>query len=63
MLGSQGEYAEAERLYEQAQVIREEVLGSEHPDVAASLNSRVGLLRAQVSAIQFFCDISCGQKE
>ncbi|CAB1107478.1 unnamed protein product [Ectocarpus sp. CCAP 1310/34] len=46
----QGKYMEAEPLYERSQAIQEKVLGLEHPDVASSLNNRVELLRAQVTA-------------
>ena len=44
LLAIQGKFAEAEPLYERSQVIREKVLGPEHPDVAQSLNNRAGLL-------------------
>ena len=44
----QGKYAEAEPLYEQCQRIKEKVLGPEHPSLAATLNSRAGLYKAQV---------------
>ncbi|CAM9231963.1 unnamed protein product, partial [Sphacelaria rigidula] len=40
-------FAEAERLYEQCQAIREKVLGPEHFDLAATLNNRAGLLKRQ----------------
>ena len=46
----QGKYTEAEPIYERALAIREKVLGSEHPDVAATLNDRAGLLTSQVRA-------------
>jgi tetratricopeptide (TPR) repeat protein len=44
---SQGQYAQAEPLYQQALAIREEALGPEHPDVAISLNGLAGLYRTQ----------------
>ncbi|CAN0284365.1 unnamed protein product, partial [Pylaiella littoralis] len=43
----QGKYAEAERLYERLQAIREKVLCPEHLDVARSLNNQAELLRVQ----------------
>ena len=36
---SQGRYAEAEPLYKQALLLRQELLGDRHPDVATSLNN------------------------
>ena len=39
-LRAQGNYAEAEPLYQRALAIREKALGPEHPDTAASLNNR-----------------------
>ena len=50
----QGNYAEAEPLYERSQAIREKVLGPEHPDVAQSLNNRAELLKSQVRAKRCF---------
>jgi class 3 adenylate cyclase/Tfp pilus assembly protein PilF len=40
-------YSEARPLFERALAIREHVLGAEHPDTAASLNSLGSLLQAQ----------------
>ena len=34
-----GDYAKAERLYQEALEIRQKVLGPEHPDTATSLNN------------------------
>ncbi|CAN0512516.1 unnamed protein product, partial [Laminaria digitata] len=42
LLALQGKYAEANPLYERSQAIREKILGPEHPEVAQSLNNRVG---------------------
>ncbi|HEY0734743.1 MAG TPA: helix-turn-helix transcriptional regulator, partial [Herpetosiphonaceae bacterium] len=42
-----GVYAEAQRAYEQALVIRQQVLGHDHPDSARSLNNLGELLRDQ----------------
>jgi hypothetical protein len=36
---AQAQYAKAGPLYQRARAIREKALGSEHPDVAASLNN------------------------
>src|SRR5437588_5894880 len=36
---AQGNYEQAEPLYQRALAIREQVLGSQHPDTAGSLNS------------------------
>lgn len=41
----QGKYAEAERLYQRALTVREEFLGPEHPEVAATLDGYAALLR------------------
>lgn len=46
----QGQYAEAEPLYERSQAIREKVLGLDHPDVAESVINWAGLLARQVGA-------------
>ncbi len=43
----QGKYREAEPLYRRALHIREQTLGSEHPDVATLLNNLAGLYGAQ----------------
>src|SRR6476620_12658040 len=40
---SQGQYANAEPLYKRSLVIKEKVLGPDHPDVAVSLNGLAGL--------------------
>ena len=47
MLESQGDYAAARPLYEQALAIRKEVLGERHPDYATSLNNLAVLLQSQ----------------
>lgn len=54
----QGKCAEAEQLLRQAQAMREKALGPEHPDVAASLNYRARLLKAQVRAVRNSQDLS-----
>ena len=41
----QGQYAEAEPLYQRSLAIREKVLGAEHPDVATILDNYAELLR------------------
>jgi tetratricopeptide (TPR) repeat protein len=46
-LHERARYAEAEPLYKRALGIREDVLGSKHPDVASSLNYLANLHRAQ----------------
>jgi tetratricopeptide (TPR) repeat protein len=46
-LYEQGQYQEAEPLLTQALAIREQTLGSEHPDVATSLNHLAELYREQ----------------
>ena len=43
----QGRYEQAEALYQRALAIREQVLGSEHPQVATSLNNLAGLYQSQ----------------
>ena len=43
----QGNYSEAEPLYQRSLAIREKVLGSEHPSVATSLNNLAALYRVQ----------------
>ncbi|CAN0202624.1 unnamed protein product, partial [Pylaiella littoralis] len=43
----QGKYAEAEALYERSQAINEKALGPDHPDLAATLHGRAGLLQKQ----------------
>lgn len=45
---AQGNYAEAEPLYERSLAIFEKALGPQHPNVAQSLNSLAELLKAQV---------------
>ena len=47
LLESQGDYAAARPLYEQALAIRKEVLGERHPDYATSLNNLADLLESQ----------------
>jgi tetratricopeptide (TPR) repeat protein len=51
---NQGQYAQAEPLYQRALAIREEALGPEHPDVAISLNGLAGLYRTQAQLATFF---------
>jgi CHAT domain-containing protein/Tfp pilus assembly protein PilF len=46
-LYQQGKYNEAEPLYKRSLSIREKALGSNHPDVAASLNNLAGLYYSQ----------------
>ncbi len=43
----QGNYADAEPLFQRGLVIREKILGKEHPDVAESLNNLAALYHAQ----------------
>ena len=43
----QGKYGEAEPLYRRALAIREKSLGSDHPQVATSLNNLAGLYHGQ----------------
>ncbi|CAM9826703.1 unnamed protein product, partial [Choristocarpus tenellus] len=43
----QGNYEQADPLYQRSLAIREKVLGPEHLDVAFSLDNRAGLLKAQ----------------
>jgi tetratricopeptide (TPR) repeat protein len=45
LLGSQKKYAEAEPLYRRAIELREKVLGSNHPELAASLEGYAAMLR------------------
>ena len=40
----QGNFTEAEQLYERCQTIKEKVLGPDHPSLATTLNNRAGLL-------------------
>jgi tetratricopeptide (TPR) repeat protein len=44
---SQGNYAEAEPLYQRSLVIMEKALEPEHPDIALSLNNLAELYRAE----------------
>ena len=46
-MNAQGQYAEAEPLYQRALDIWEKALGPEHPHVAASLNNLAEFYRAQ----------------
>ena len=46
-LKTRGRYSDAQRLYEQALAIREQVLGELHPSTATSLNNLAALHRAQ----------------
>ncbi|MBO3462005.1 tetratricopeptide repeat protein [Aetokthonos hydrillicola] len=43
----QGRNEEAEPLYEQALQLKQQLLGDDHPDVAASLNNLAGLYESQ----------------
>ncbi len=45
---AQGNYTEAEPLYQRALAIREKALGPEHPQVAQSLENYAALLRKLV---------------
>ncbi|RUP51353.1 Tetratricopeptide repeat-domain-containing protein [Jimgerdemannia flammicorona] len=47
LYNSQGKYDKAEPLYERALIIREKVLGSEHPDTAQYLNNLAIFYRGQ----------------
>ena len=47
LLETKGNLAEAELLYRRALVIREEKLGTDHPDVANTLNNLAGLLKTK----------------
>src|SRR5689334_2314447 len=49
---NQGKYIEAEPLYKQALAIHEKVLGSDHPDMAISLNNLAELYRSQGKYIE-----------
>src|SRR3989440_2742125 len=44
---AQGNYAQAEALYQRALAMREQVLGPRHPDTASSLNNLASLLYTQ----------------
>ena len=48
LVGSQGSYEETKPLFQRSLTIREEVLGPDHPDFAASLSNLAGLLESQV---------------
>ena len=50
-LDSQGKYQEADELYLRAIGMQEKALGSNHPDLAASLGSRALLFQSQVTII------------
>ena len=54
----QGKYDDADPLYQRALAIDEKVLGPDHPDVAADLNNRAGLLESQVRATRNFLEDS-----
>lgn len=49
---SQARFDKAEPLVERSLAIRERVLGSEHPDVARSLNTYAELLTSQVRTLE-----------
>lgn len=53
---AQGNYAEAESLFQRALTIKEKVLGPEHPEVATSINNLAMLLKIQVRnpVVRFF---------
>lgn len=51
----QGQYAEAEAVYLRAIGIQEKALGSDDPEVAATLNNLAGLFQTQVRAVSFPC--------
>ena len=44
---AEGKYAEAEALYKRALAIREKALGSDHPDVVASMNNLAKIYYAE----------------
>ena len=46
----QGNYDDAETLYERSHAIRKAVFGAEHPDVGQSISSLAGVLTHQVRA-------------
>ena len=48
LVATQGEFAEAEALYERCQAIEEKALGPDHPSLATTLCNRAGLLEKQV---------------
>ena len=48
ILSSQGEYEEAERIHREALVLRELVLGTEHPDTLTSM-SHLALVQGEHS--------------
>lgn len=56
----QGKYAAAEPLYLRSQSIREEALGTEHPEVAVVLNNRAWLMESQVRTTRTFQERDCG---
>lgn len=56
----QGKYAEAEPLYLRSQAIREQALGTEHPEVAVVLNNRALLKESQVRSARTFKGRACG---
>ena len=58
LLATQCKNADAARLYERCQAIQEKVLAPEHPDLAATLHDRAGLLRTQVGIEGWFW--ACG---
>lgn len=52
LVASQGKLEEAGPLYTRSLIIRESVLGLDHPSVATSLNNRAGWLQATVRCIE-----------
>ena len=59
----QGKFDEADPLYLRAIEIGEKTLGPDFPDLAAMLNNRAVLLKAQLRAVRKFWEYSCGQEE
>jgi tetratricopeptide (TPR) repeat protein len=45
LYSTQGQYAEAEPLYQRALAIKEKALGPDHPDVATALNNVAALYK------------------
>ena len=58
----QGNFSEAEPLFERCQAIQEKVLGPEHPSLATTLNNRALLSEEQVRATKNFLESSCGTR-
>ena len=62
LYGKRGKYKEAEPLCKRALEIRENVLGTEHPDVAKQLNNLALLCQNQVSLRAPGSEQSCPRK-